>query len=183
MRKGGLLILSVAAALVLAGSAAAQTDQPASSPAPPASTAPPAIRLAVKAIREANTVAAAAEGYAEGAEVDRENVELNTAYMRRLLQLGQPQTAGGPATILVQVPVEDGMAFGVVGYNCGRQNDLPNALRYTLKAANLLKDDPSIQNNLGQLTAWYECAKSYKLSAEDQKTLGDLKADLEGKAA
>jgi hypothetical protein len=177
MRMTRVLILSVAAVAVLVGSAAAQTSQPVGG-APALANLPPAIARSIRAIREANTMAAAAEAYAEGADVDRESVELNTAYMRRLLQLGLPDIANGPAATLVRIPVADGTGYGVLGYNCGRQNDLTNALSYTMKAAGLIKDDPSIQNNLGQLTAWYECAKPYKLPAADQKALDDLKADL-----
>ena len=177
MRMIRVLVLAALVIAVTAGPGAGQTTQPASPTIVPAERNTPIAR-AVRAIRDANTQAAAADAFADGADVDRENVELNTAYMRRLLQLGLPQLANGPAATLARIPVADGTAYGVLGYNCGRQNDLTNALSYAMKAAGLIKDDPSVQNNLGQLTAWYECAKPYKLAAADQKTLDDLKADL-----
>ena len=181
MRMTRLLFHSVLVIAATAGLGAAQTTLPVAPAAPPAATADKnsPVGRAVRAIREANTLSAVKDAFADGADTDPENVELNTAYMRRLLQLGLPQLANGPATTLLRVPVADGTAYGVVGYNCGRQNDLTNALTNTMKAAGILKDDPSIQNNLGQLTAWYECAKPYKLAAADQKTLDDLKADLD----
>lgn len=177
MRTRDLLILLVAAVTTAAGAVEAQATRPSSPPAPAVVT-PPGMIPVIKAIREANTVAAAAEAFAEGAEMDRDNVYLNAAYMRRLLQLGQPGWAGAPAARLARALANDGTAYGVMGYTCGGENHLSDALAYTLKAANLVKDDNSIQSNLGQLVAWYECAKPGKLPAADEKTLEALKADL-----
>jgi hypothetical protein len=167
---GGLTLLALVVSLS-AGFLAAQDS-------PPASTTPPALVPVLKAIREANTMAEAASAYSGVAEGDRRNAELNIAYLRRLLQLGQPQAAGTPAATLASIPVNDGMAYGVIGYNAGRQNDLPKALTNTMKAAGLIKDDPSVQNNLGQLAAWNENDRTFKLSTSDQQTLDRLKTDM-----
>ena len=161
---GGLTLLAFVVALS-AGTLAAQDSQP-------AATTPPALVPVLKAIREANTMAEAASAYSGVAEGDRRNAELNVAYMRRLLQLGQPQAAGTPAATLASIPVNDGLAYGVIGYNAGRQNDLPKALANTMKAAGLIK------NNLGQLAAWNENDRSFKLSTADQQVLDRLKTEM-----
>jgi hypothetical protein len=176
MRTIGSVILSALVVALLAGSLGAQTAAPANSA--PAAETPAALVPVLKAIREANSIAEAAAAYSGTAEEDHRNVELNTAYMRRLLQLGQPQAAGIPAAALASIPVNDGMAFGVLGYNAGRQNDLAKALTNTMKAAGLLKDDTSIQNNLGQLVAWNENDKTFKLPATDQPALDRLKTEM-----
>jgi hypothetical protein len=189
MRTAGWWVVSVVVVAAIAPGAMGQTSAPAlpaapgaAAPSPAPSTSPEMLPF-LKAIREANTVAAAAEAYTGGGAIDRRNVELNQAYLRRLLQLGQPQTAGIPAAVLASIPVSDGMACGVVGYNCARQNDLPRALTSTMQAAGLLSDDNSIQGNLGQLVAWYEGAKTFKLSATDQGSLDRLKTILASKPA
>ena len=109
MRTTGLLVLLV---LVIGASAApgmGQTTLPVSPAAGPGGNSSSAARH-VKAIREANTLAAAQEAFNDGAEGDRENVELNTAYMRRLLQLGLPQFANGPAATLASTPILNDVA-------------------------------------------------------------------------
>ena len=196
MRTACVGILSVAVILAAMGPASAQTTQPALGTAKPgeagstrpdspqaAPATPAAMVPFLQAIREANTLSAAAAAYTGGCGIDRQNVELNRAYLRRLLQLGQPQAANVPAMILVNQSAADGLAYGAAGYCSGRQNDLPRALLYTVKAADAVQDDSSIQNNLGQLAAWYDYAKGYKLPPADQKTLDKLKAALASSAA
>ena len=179
MRTLRVLVLALTAGiladLVLAQAAPAPAGAPA---APPATTAPADLTPFLKAIREANTVAVAGLAYSQGCQVDRNNIELNRTYMRRALQLGQPQTAGTPAQALVNVGAHDGLSYAVMAYNCGKTNELPKALSYAVKSAELVKDDNSVENNLGQLVGWYHGAKTYKLPDGERQSLEGLEANL-----
>jgi hypothetical protein len=179
MRTMGLLCLLVA---VLGLSAAAHASSPGAASAPAAAATPAELAPILRAIREANTVNDAVAAFNSAGDAGRRNIELNTAQLRRLLQLGHPETAGLPAATLIALDANSGMAFGVVGFNSGRQNRLSEALVSSIKAAYLAKDDPSILNNLGQMVAWCDGAKTFKLPAEDQTLLDKVKAESASKA-
>ena len=180
MRTMCLLWLLVA---MVGAVASGQTASPATGPSAGAAATSAGLAPVIRAIREANSLTDVLTAFTSAPEADRRNVELNTAYMRRLLQLGYPQPAGLPAATLLALDANSGMAFGVAGFNNGRQNHLPEALVFTTKAANLIRDDNSILNNLGQLVAWYEGVKTYKLPAADQGLLDKVKADCASKPA
>lgn len=180
MRSAGMLWLSVA---IVGAIALGQAPPPATGSAAGAAQTPAELVPILRAVREANTLSDAVAAFTSGGDAGRRNAELNTAYLRRLLQLAHPETAGLPAATLIGMDANNGMALGVAGFNSGRQNRLPEAIGFTMKAAHLAKDDPSILNNLGQLVAWYEGAKTYKLPAADLPLLDKVKAECSSQAA
>jgi tetratricopeptide (TPR) repeat protein len=113
---------------------------------------------AVRAIRQAGDVRSAAAAYARGRAVENLNADVLDAYVRKTLQLGRPDLAYYAAAVLVRVRPDSGTAWGVVGYVRGREGRFAAALEATVRAAELLPDDPSIQNNAGQLIAMYDLA-------------------------
>ncbi len=109
----------------------------------------------VTAIREAQTLRTAARAYSRGNAVDSQYIPLHQAYMERMLTMGFPKIAGHPARMLVRIDPDNGMAWGVLGYLHGRENELAEAMSASVRAAKHKPGDPSIMNNLGQLLAWY----------------------------
>ena len=123
-----------------------------------AATQPAAARLSpfLKVIRESDDARTVMRTYTRALAVSRDNAELHRAYVRRMLQFGLPQIAQHAARELVRLQLADGIAWGVLGYMHGRRGELADAFVATLQAAERIPYDPSIQNNAGQLVAWYD---------------------------
>ncbi len=169
-----VLIAAVAAALV--PPARGDTKPPTTQPA-----ATTAARLApfLKAIRQANDARVVMRAYTRALAVDRHNVELHRAYMRRMLTFGLPQIAQHPARELVRLEAADGMAWGLIGYIHGRRGELVAAFEATMRAAELTDDDPSVLNNAGQLVAWHEQDDTAPVPPDAaRRTLARLRARL-----
>jgi hypothetical protein len=109
----------------------------------------------LQAIRQAPTVGVATKAYARGSNIERRFPALHEAYMERLLQLGRPDVAYVPAEMLVRLDPQNGTAWGVLGYVHGKRKEFAEAMSYSVRAAKLNPDDPSILNNAGQMLAWY----------------------------
>jgi hypothetical protein len=184
MGKAGQGIATAVLLAAIGAPAVAQSTRPTLAPAVVATPAAPAsVAGFVQAIREANSLAAAAHAYAGGCGIDRKSGELNAAYLRKLLQLGQVQFANVPALVLIGLDADDALANAALGCYSGRKGEYGPALFHTMKAAGAIPDDPSVQNNLGQLVAWVEGAKAVRLAPELGQDLAALKERLGGKPA
>jgi tetratricopeptide (TPR) repeat protein len=135
------------------GAGTEDTDRPAVSPRvkPRADITP-----LIDTIRTADQPAQAIAAYARANALDRNNIELLNAYLRRMLQLGLPQVAWYPANVLVHLSPDNGMAWAVVGYMHGRDGRLSGAFSATMRAIDRLDDNRSVLFNAGQLAAWYD---------------------------
>ena len=125
---------------------------------PAAATSRPADRVApfLKVIREAGDYRVVMRAYARACAIDRNDLRLHRAYMRRMLRFGLPQIAYYPALALTRLDPKDGTAWGVVGYVHGRRGRLAEAFVATIRALERKPSDPSILHNAGQLAAWYD---------------------------
>ena len=132
--------------------ATAQSRPAATSPA----TAKADMAPFVAAIDSAATVDAAVSAYDRGTAVDRGNLELNLAYLKKMLKLGQPQIAWYPAQVVLGHSPNDSLALGVAGYFYGTRNNFANALVSTVCAAGFAPDNQGILHNAGLLVAWYD---------------------------
>lgn len=109
----------------------------------------------IETVRTADQPSQAIAAYARANALDRNNIELLNAYLRRMLQLGLPQVAWYPANVLVHLSPDNGMAWAVVGYMHGRDGRLSGAFSATMRAIDRLEDNRSVLFNAGQLAAWY----------------------------
>lgn len=132
--------------------AAAQNPLPAASSVP----APVDVRPFVAAIEAADSAEAAANAYDRGSAADRGNLEVNRAYMKKMLKLGQPQIAWYPAQIVLGRDPNDALALGVAGYFYATHNNFSNALVNSVCASGLAPDNEGILHNAGLLVAWYD---------------------------
>jgi len=159
MLKKYISSLCVAAAVCLYASAVAgEADGSKPAPGRDAKKAKASEELAelIRVIRTGQRPNVAMAAYARGNAIGPMSVELHDAYMKRMLKFGLPQVAYYPARNLVVIDKANGTAWGVIGYMEGRRGKFSAALKATIRAAELLKDDPSVLNNAGQLVAWYE---------------------------
>lgn len=132
-------------------------------------------------IKIASDPGAATSTYNTGCETDKDNKDLHIAYMRRMLQFGMPVAAGRAARTLTIMDPANGMAQGVMGLVFGKQNQCQDSLVASLRAYAKLPDDPSIQNNLGQMIAWYENGnKDANIPDDAAKTLKGLLGNIPG---
>lgn len=148
MKTIGLLLLAGA---VLAGQLPAQVATTASG----GDISAGAANEFVVGIEAAGDMSAASSLYAKGCTAGA-SATLHETYMRKLLKWGRPDIALYPARALQSANPPSGLALAVLAYNAAKRNDLAWALGDNLKAFELLKDDPSVLANLGQLAVWAE---------------------------
>lgn len=141
---------------------------------------PHAERMApfVQAVRNAKVPSEASAAYARGRAIDGQYVPLLDAYLRKMLIFGLPKVAYYPAQSLVRIDPDHGLAWAVVGYHAGRDEDLSTALSYTVRAATLLPNNDGVLNNLGQLISWYESVLDLPdIPARDRRAMERLEND------
>jgi hypothetical protein len=169
-----------------------QGQPPASAPAatapapsgPAATTKPSELSLCVAAIGAAPDAVSAAEAYSRGCKIDRSCPALHEAYMRRALQLGNPEAATYGARALLAVQPANPLARSVMAYSEGKGIRLADALNDTMAIVAQLKDDDAVMNNAGQLVGWHELfAQSTKIPDAAQKAIDKLRDDLFANAA
>ena len=123
------------------------------------------------AIEAAKSVDEAAAAYAKGCTIDRQNVQLNRAYMVRLLELKNPSVANYPAQVLAKVQPDNATAWAVLTYNAGKNRQYGKAFKAILRCEGGL-GDVAAQEMLGQLLAWYDSqGKPPALSEEETACL------------
>ncbi len=162
---------------------AGPTTRPASTTGPGATTAPAArLEAYIRAIRETDNPRSAMSAYARGCAIDRNKVELHDTYMKRMLKFGLPKIAYYPARVLVRLDPNNGLAWGVVGYNRGNRGELAEALSATIRSLEKRRDDPSVLHNAGQLVAWYISQPNLpKVTDRVARLLARMKKELAGK--
>ena len=182
-----IALLSVAAGALAGGKAKPASppakqpaDRPAKQPADtPART--PAERLAamIEALQAADNPSTAMAAYARGCAIDRSNVQLQNAYMRKMLRSGLPKIAYYAARVLVRLQPDNPTAWGVVAYVHGKRGEPHKALDPAIRAVAGAPKNPSIAHNAGQLLAWYENQLAPpKLPDSTRRTLEKIRPEL-----
>jgi TolA-binding protein len=111
------------------------------------------VKRAINDIRNATDARRAGEIYATVARSAPNSAELRDVYMRKMLSLGRPDKAFGPAKALVKLDPFNGVAWAVVG--CCSTSSCEGFCAM-VRAAALLKKDAHVMGNLGQLVSWYD---------------------------
>ncbi len=148
-------------------------------PADEPATRPGRLALLMDALRDAEKPGDAAGAYARANAISPDSLLLHELYMRRMLTFGLPQIAVHPARRLIGLGADSGLAYAVVGYNHGQEEELPDAFSATLRAAELIPDNPGVLNNAGQLVGWYESqVNPPKVSAASRRILDAKRGQL-----
>lgn len=124
--------------------------------------------------------ARAIRAYARASTIDRNNVALHRAQMRKMLTLGVPLAASYPARALNGLDPKNALAWGVTGYAQGQKRNYDDALRATLKSLALDITNTSVLHSAGELIAWYESqAKPPKLTDRQKRLMDKLKDNMD----
>ena len=164
---------------------------------------------AIRAIEKAKTPEEAARAFDLGCTVNRRSKRLQTAYMKKSLQLGRPDVAYYSAKEILEQDRNDGLASGVMAYMYALRKQFVPAFPHAMRAVVAERENPSIAQNAAQLLAWHEATKRpapigelavlvkkmqtratagkvfpghYKKAREGYATLADEKKLLEDKA-
>ena len=110
--------------------------------------------LSAYAIVQAPDAAAADAAYATGAAVNANDLRLNRAYVRRMVELGTPAAAYVQAKRVEWLTPEDGLALAVISYVQATNGEMANALANIVLAVRYQPDHPFVLRTAGQLAAW-----------------------------
>ncbi|RPI64683.1 MAG: hypothetical protein EHM48_00350, partial [Planctomycetaceae bacterium] len=161
----GLAVLSLTISPLLAGPASIQ-DQ---------------LTPVIQAIRNAPDASTALTNFAYGLSLDRRSAALNEAYVRKMIDLGQPELAIDQARELVKLDSYNAVGWAVVGYANIEQGNMGDAMPAVARAAVLNPSDAFIENTAGQLVAWYDDEKA-TATPTDTAMAQIIRDQLNGKA-
>ncbi len=150
--------------------------------AQPGATSAPAIGVAeaIRTIGATTRPQQAVDAYGRGAVIDRSNLALNDAYMKKMLQFGQGRIAAFPARVLVSQQNDNGLALGVLAYNSAVSGDYSAALNNIVCAAANARDNPGILRDAGMLISWYDNAPNVgKVPYSGRCLLREIRRSLE----
>lgn len=116
------------------------------------------IDSAIRAVRTAASTNEVVDAYAGGMVLDRDNVALQEAYIRRLVELNAPAMAEPVARRLASENPDSPLAWAVLAFSEAKRGSMPDALADIGIAARKAPDDPFIQRTTGELLAWYDNA-------------------------
>jgi hypothetical protein len=134
------------------------------------------------AIRSAPDPSATIEAYARGVADGRVSVvELEQAYVRRMIELGAPELAEAQAHDLVHRGASDAFIAGVAAYDAAARGDARRAIANLKLALTAHPDDPLLLRTAGQVVAWYDSQPGQSnLSKEDAAGVEWLRANGKG---
>jgi hypothetical protein len=142
----------------------------------------------VAEIRAAKTPKAATAAFDWGRTRNRLHLGVHSAYMGRMLELGQPEQAYQAARVLAHLSDGNGVAWAVVAWHHVEAREFYDAFLAVLKAGVLLPDSDFVQGLAGRLLAWRDAlgpqlhlSPSKQAACEEiRQLLGDRKAFREG---
>lgn len=141
----------------------------AAEPAPAAKTAPPSITQCLQAVEDSGTVQAALDALGKGLADYPDNPKLLSTYVRKAVDLGDPDAAFKQSMLLNYLEPKDGLAWGVMAHVHASRGDLNTAWIDIATAVSLLPRDPFIQRTAGELLALYDT--THPAVTEAQKTM------------
>lgn len=169
-------ILLMAPCMALAQTPATAGANPTSTSAP--ATRPgsaPSVDAYIAEIAEAQADAAGA-AYGKACAVDPNSIALHGAYLRRMIDLNQVQTAEGPAGRLIALGAKDALAYEVEGYQRAKAGNYEAAFTALLKTLEINAASRAPQANLGQIVAWAQIVKN---KIADSPDLAAMKSTLD----
>ena len=165
--KSARILISAVTAAAIAGLAATPTvaDQgigAGGAAATPAVSTPATASMAstvaagVAVIKTAPDPSTAIAAYASAEVSAPGNLDIERAYVRRMVDFGLPEMAETQAKDLVQREPLDGLAWAVTGYMSAKRGETAQAIEDLAQAAKELPGDAFVQRTAGQVLAWYD---------------------------
>src|ERR1044071_5778510 len=135
-------------------------------------------------IMKAPDPSAVVDAYARAITAGQEIVPAESAYLRRLVELGLPEMAETQARDLTAKSPRDGLAWAVRAYMDARKSVLGAAVANIGIAVQYAPDDPFVLRTAGQILAWYDqSADRDKLVAAAKTSAEKVRKALEDKPA
>ncbi len=128
------------------------------------SSEPASLVQSIQAIQAAKDVDAALSTYNAGAAIDRNDLDLNRAYLVRMLELGAPEKAFDQARIIEKAEPTDGLALGVIAFIEARDGNMAEAIAGIVLALQDMPEDQFLLSTAGQLAAWFDQAQQAELT-------------------
>ena len=161
------------------GPSVATAAAPAPATAPSTAPASP-----LEALRAAANPSAAVDAYARAATTQPGNIDLEKAYIRKMVDLNVPEMADLQARNLVQRDGSDGLAWAVVAYMAAARGAPAAAIMNLKTAIQQSPDDPFVLRTAAQVVAWYDAQTDRSmLSKDDTQTLEWIRAQGAGRPA
>lgn len=146
----------------------AETDSSRDSAAPADETAGQLAEL-IADIDAAELVEDAVAAYNAANLVDRGNLEVNLAYMKKMLKLGQLEYAVYGARWVLSVDPGNILALSVLAYRDASTGDIESAMPMIFDALRRSPDDASLLHDAGQMVAWFDAQEERADWPEDIK--------------
>jgi len=132
------------------------------------------LRAAIRHLADANDLRQANAIFAEVNNHAAKSVQLREVYMRKLMELGHPDKAAGPARMLVRMEGGNALAWALAGFYDANHGEVPDGVAATVTAVELWgRVDDNLAYNLGQAIAWLD------IEGAETGYGGQVMADLE----
>jgi hypothetical protein len=178
---GALFSISLSAATSRAADVTTFKPPPATAPASRPTTMP---ATPLSAILSAPDPSAVVQAYSHAAATQPGNIDLEKAYIHRMVELNVPEMADLQARNLVQRDGSDGVAWAVVGYMAAARGAPAAAIENLKIAVQQSPDDPFVLRTCAQVVAWYDSQTNRSmLSRNDVSALEWIRAQGAGKPA
>lgn len=118
-------------------------------------------------ISRAELVADAVSAYNAANAVERGNIAVNLAYMKKMLTFGKVDYAVYAARWVLSAEPDNALALSVIGYCDATSGDVESALPGIVRALEQLPDDESLLADAGQLLAWLDVQEELLSWPED----------------
>lgn len=87
---------------------------------------------------------------------DKTSLELNLAFVEKMVELGMPEKATDQAEVIIAAQPADGLACAVIAFNDARLGNMAEAVAGITLAARSLPDDEFVVRTAAQLAAWLD---------------------------
>jgi predicted Zn-dependent protease len=96
------------------------------------------------------------QAYATAIGAEPGSVAAESAYLKRMIELGVPAMAEAQAQDLMLRDPNNGQAWAVAAFVNARRGDTPAALGQIATASKRAPDDLFVQRTAGEVLAWYD---------------------------
>ena len=142
---------------------------------------PERLAAMIQSIQQAAEPSAAIQAYAEAQAAVPNDLGIEHAYVRRMVEFGLPEMADTQAQDLIKRSPQDGLAWSVAAYMSAKRDQTALALSDISTAVRLLPQDPFVLRTAGQLVAWFDTRPDNAQLPEDVNgSVTALRRQLDG---
>ncbi len=133
---------------------------------------------AVAAIEQAPDASAAVAAYAGAIATNPGDIRVDQAYIKRMVELGQPQLADHQAQAVVAKTPDFALAWAVESYSNAQRGNMADSLQQIVEAHRRSPTDPFVLKTAGELMAWYDRNKSLPVGEDLREAIAKMREDV-----